>query len=124
LRIGFLILTLIVTQFIYSCKSNSTNEPIVHSGSITIKKELFEVQKIWALNGEFNFRLLQKDKKKTYLGFLIYYDGQPFEWRSWKDSNYSGMGLSSIQDRLFKVKGRGKIFLWKQCNCVIVTKNL
>lgn len=61
MRIGFLILTLIVVQFIYSCKSNSTNEPIVHSGSITIKKELFEVQKIWALNGEFNFRLLQKD---------------------------------------------------------------
>ena len=63
-------------------------------------------------------------KKKTYLGFTISHDGQPFEWRSWKDSNYSGMGLSSIKDRLHKIKGRGKIFLWKQCNYVIVIKNL
>ncbi len=63
-------------------------------------------------------------KKKAYLGFLIYHDGQPFEWRSWKDSNYIGMGLSSIQDRLHKIKGRGKISLWKQYNYVIVTKNI
>jgi signal transduction histidine kinase len=63
-------------------------------------------------------------KKKTYLGFLIYHDGHPFEWRSWKDSNYNGMGLSSIQDRLHKIKGRGKIFTKTQKNTIIITKNL
>jgi len=62
-------------------------------------------------------------KKKTYLGFLIYHDGQPFEWRSWKTSNYNGIGLFSIQDRLHKIKGRGRISLWKQLNYVIITKN-
>ena len=63
-------------------------------------------------------------KKKTYLGFLIYHDGQPFEWRSWKNSNYNGMGLSSIKDRLQKIKGRGKIFTKTQKNVIIITKNI
>jgi signal transduction histidine kinase len=63
-------------------------------------------------------------KKKTYLGFLILHDGKPFRWRSWLNSRYSGMGLSSIKDRLRKIKGRGKLFRKNQGNVIIISKKL
>jgi hypothetical protein len=37
---------------------------VVGSGSITINKDLFKVQKIWALNGEWKFKLLKKEKER------------------------------------------------------------
>jgi hypothetical protein len=39
---------------------------VVGSGSITINKDLFKVQKIWALNGKWKFKLLEKEPQNSH----------------------------------------------------------